>query len=535
VKASLRDGGGPPRGPRRPPCWPRGRTIVYSAAWDGGPLELYTKRVGDRESRRHGLQGARVLSVSRSGELAVQLLPAGAPLAYYLWGDGTLARVPLAGGTPRELVKDVQSADWSPDGTQLAVSRWVEGKGVYRVEYPVGVVLYQSENRIIVVRVSPAGDRVAFLESISLAQTNTQQLHVVDRSGRDRVLTEGWGMAGIAWSPTGREIWNDIYDRDAQRAIRAVTLSGKVRPLLRFGGSEGSLSDVSVGGQALLVEGHGRHVIFGTPPGARGERNLSWNDDSSAVDLSRDGKTLLFTELLSGGGRSYGTSMRSMDGSPAVRLGDGYGVALSPDGRWALAFTAGGAALEFNLLPTGAGEARHLSEGLPAVFYGADWLPDSRSFVFSGSSSGGPARLYVQDIDGGAPRLLRDDDLTEPVISSDGSMLAAFDAYGQVMMAPLAGGDVRPVPGVEDGERPLEWRADGRTLYVYREDRLPVEVFEVDVATGTRRPVKEIALRGLSGVDPPHVVLALTPDAAGYAYSYRLALDELYLVTGLGR
>jgi hypothetical protein len=47
--------------------------------------------------------------------------------------------------------------------------------------------------------------------------------------------------------------------------------------------------------------------------------------------------------------------------------------------------------------------------------------------------------------------------------------------------------------------------------------------------------VKEIALHGPASVDPPHVVLALTPDAAGYAYSYRLALDQLDLVSGLGR
>ena len=125
---------------------PDGQTIAYSAAWDGGPLELYTRRTEDMDSRPFGLQRARVLSISRSGELAVQLLAAGSAMGVYPYVPGTLARIPIAGGTPRELLEQTESADWSPDGSELAVSRWVEGK--CRLEYPIGHVLYESEKRI---------------------------------------------------------------------------------------------------------------------------------------------------------------------------------------------------------------------------------------------------------------------------------------------------------------------------------------------------------------------------------------------------
>ena len=511
---------------------PDGQTIAYSAAWDGAPLELYTKRLTDRESRPVGLPRARVLSISRSGEVAVQLLPAGASNAFFTSPAGTLARVPLAGGTPREMLEETLSADWSPDGSELAVSRWVGG--TCRLEYPIGQVLYESEQRIPVVRVSPRGDLVAFLEQVSVALSHTARLRVVNRSGQSRTLFEGWGATGIAWAANGDEIWIDEFGSAGARSVRAVTLSGQSRLLVQLGGTELSLADVSGDGRALVIQGHGRHVIYALPPGEERERNLSWRHDSTLVDMSRDGRTLLLTEILSGGGRSFGTSIRATDASPAVRLGDGYGYALSPDGRWALAFTGGGPSLEFVLWPTGAGEKMRLAEGLPAEFHGATWLPDSRAFVFSGSSPGETARLYRQDTAGGSPRPVTEEgvDLTFPVVSPDGTKAAAIDVYGGVVVASLDGGDVRPLPGAEEGEIAIQWSVNGQALYVYRPDRLPAEIFALDVASGDRRLVRELALPGITGVDG-NVIVALTPDARSYAYSFRRPLDELYLAEGL--
>jgi len=513
---------------------PDGQTIAYSAAWDGGPLELFTTSTSDREPRPFGLSRARVLSISRSGELAVQLLASDAAPAFYPFPPGTLARVPLAGGTPREMAEHTESADWSPDGSALAVSRLVDKK--YRLEYPIGRVLYESPQRIPIVRVSPGGDRVAFLEEVWMAGRlfNTRWLSVVDRAGRKLALYEGWGTTGIAWAASGREIWLDTFEGVGARGIRAVSLSGKSRLVLQLAGSEGVLADLSRDGRALFLESHARHVIFGLAPGESHERNLSWRDESTAIDLSRDGRTLLFNEIFSGGGRSFGTSIRSTDGSPAVRLGEGYSVALSPDGRWALAFGREGPSLFFDLLPTGAGERRRIAQGLPAEFLGAAWLPDSRRFVFSGASSGESARLYLQDIEGGPPRPLTEDgvELTGPVASPDGLTIAAVDGDGEIVLAPMGGGDLRRVPGVEVGETPIQWRADGRALYLYRPERLPVLIDEVDVVSGRRRRLREIVVPDVTGVHT-HLIVVLTPDARAYAYSYYRNLNELQLVEGL--
>lgn len=89
---------------------PDGQSVIYSAAWDGKPVEPFIMRIGGPESRPLGLPSAGVLAVSSAGELAVSLG------CEFNWAEcrGTLARMPLAGGAPRELLEDVFYADWSP-------------------------------------------------------------------------------------------------------------------------------------------------------------------------------------------------------------------------------------------------------------------------------------------------------------------------------------------------------------------------------------------------------------------------------------
>jgi Tol biopolymer transport system component len=70
--------------------------------------------------------------------------------------------MPVDGGAARDVLEDVQEADWSPDGTELAVVRWVNGQN--QLEYPVGKVLYKSAGHLNHPRISPKGNRVAFMD-----------------------------------------------------------------------------------------------------------------------------------------------------------------------------------------------------------------------------------------------------------------------------------------------------------------------------------------------------------------------------------
>ena len=337
-------------------CWtarvaPDGQTIVYGAAWNGGPIQIYSTRPEIPESVPLPLPPANVLAISPSGEMAISLgaRPAGAFLT-----AGTLARSTLAGGGPREILESVQAADWAADGASLVVLRTVAGKS--RIEFPMGKTVVEVPSGYLShPRVSPGGDLVAYLEH-PMRGDDGGVVAVVDRNGTRRVLSAGWvTVRGLAWSPDGREVWFTAAASGGSRALHAVTLAGRRRLVLRAPGAL-TLHDISREGRVLLARESSKEGIVGLPPGSDRERDLSWHDWSRPVDITADGTAVLFDETGEGGGSGYAVYLRTTDGSAAVRLGDGHALALSPDGKWALS-TPHRTPAELVLLPTGAGGA----------------------------------------------------------------------------------------------------------------------------------------------------------------------------------
>ena len=179
-----------------------GQTVVYSAAWEGRPVESFTTRTDGPESRPLELPSAAgVLGVSSAGEL---LLTLGCELN---WGEcrGTIARMPLEGKAPREIVDDADYADWNPEGTNFLIVRGLEGR--YRLEYPIGKVLYETAGWITHPRFSPKGDRIAFLNHPTLGN-NDGSVEMVDLNGHKTTLAAGLkGLKGLAWSLSSEEVW----------------------------------------------------------------------------------------------------------------------------------------------------------------------------------------------------------------------------------------------------------------------------------------------------------------------------------------
>jgi eukaryotic-like serine/threonine-protein kinase len=509
---------------------PDGQALVYGAAWAGAPVQVFAGRLGSPESRPLGFAGAEVLAVSAAGEMALSIerRRIGTFVA-----TGVLARVPLAGGAPRSLQEDVQAAEFAPDGS-LAVVRSVGGRN--RLEFPIGTVLYETAGWVSHPRFSPAGDRIAFLDH-PVWGDDGGHVTVVDLKGHADTVSRNWGsLQGLAWPPRGREVWITGTRTGAARALVAVGLDGRERVIARMAGVL-TLHDVSREGRALLSHHDQRREIVARAPGTDSEHDLSWLDYCFPSDLSDDGSTVYFAENGEGGGPGYSVYLRRTDGAaPAVRLGGGAAMALSPDGRFALAsrnFTSDEPQLM--LIPTGTGEQRALPRG-GVNTQAASFFPDGRRVLLAGGAPGRPTRTWIQDLAGGDPRPLTADgtrfQLSARPVSPDGRTAVVQDAEGRHVLVPTDGGPPRPVAGLDAAEQPLRWSADSRSLFAYRPGQVPARVFRLDVASGRREPWLTLAPADLSGVLAVGPVL-LTPEGRAYVYGYRRTLSDLYAVSGL--
>lgn len=506
-----------------------GGLVVYSAEWNGDTREIFSTSQGGPGQRGLDVRDATVAGISSNGEMAIVLHPR------FLRGyveSGTLAIAPLGGGAPREITTGVQEADWSPDGGSLAIVREVNGRS--RVEYPAGHVLYETGGWVSHLRVSPKGDRIAFIDH-PIPADDSGAIAIVDQAGQRRILSAGWSSAqGLAWAPGGDEVWFTAAASGNSRALHATDLRGRVR-VIRRGIAKLRLHDIARDGRILVTEESTRVGVMALPPGETRERDLSWLDWSIARDLSRDGRLLLINESGEGGGAHYGIYLRRTDGSPAMHLADGSGMAISPDGSLVLATRPGaeGQPASLVLLPTGPGEPRVLPRVSTRYQQWGTWFPDGQRVVFAGNEPGKGSRVYVQDVRSGLPRAITPEGVylaSSHPLSPDTAMIAAIGPDQVPALFPIDGGPARKVPGTTAGEVPIHW-ADAHALLVWQRGEAPARIYRVDIATGERTLWKQLMPADPTGV---HEILriVMAADAPAYAYSYTRELSALHVGTG---
>ncbi|HEY3155683.1 MAG TPA: protein kinase [Candidatus Eisenbacteria bacterium] len=503
-----------------------GHSVTYSARWDGNPSAIFSSDLKAPGSLPVvAPPQTYLLAVSRSNELAILLRFAGRP---HDMAVGTLARM-SPGGAPREILDNVAAADWSPDGSTLAVVRVVENR--YRLEYPIGTMLYESPGWISYIRVSPDGRTVAFLDHPSFPDDRGSVM-VAGAHGLARGLRADFASgAGVAWSPRGDEVWYSAASLGSSRSIHAVDLKGRVRTVTSLPGSA-RVQDISPSGEVLVTSDSLSAGIRGRAPGESTERDLSWLDWSIPTAISRDGRTLLFSEQGEGGGPHYAVCIRGMDGSPPILLGEGQNEDLTADGKWALVTRFWLRPPELVLLPTGAGQPRTLPPtGLENVA-NVDIFPSGKRILVVGNEPGHAVRGYVRDLEGGALRPLTPEGIfVRPNSISPDERWVAGGRESQIY--PIEGGSPRAIAGKLSNEVVLGWDAAGSAVYVGATGAPPpLETYRVDLATGKR----ESWARFQGPEDRAGIQIGLRTigtDGHTYAYTYSRTLSELFLARGL--
>ena len=501
---------------------PGGRDVVYSGAFDGQPMQLYAASAGSVESRPLGFSQADVFGISRARELALALRLRPGPSSYVRMG--TLARVPLAGGSPRELVENVQFADWA--GDDLALIRQERGK--YRLELPPGRVLAETDGWFSHVRVSPKGDAVAFIEHGLYYGDDRGNVVVLDRKGTRRFSSAEYASAqGLAWR--GTEVWFTASD-GIGRSLRAISEVGAERVVLTAPATL-LLYDIAEDGKVLLGRSSARAGLVGRSDDGS-ERDLSWLDYSIATGLSADAGLFSFFEAGEGGGAAGSAYVRKLDGTPAIKLGQGYAWDLSRDGKLAVLFTPTLPG-RLRLVPTGVGETATLDLSALERISGARFL-DGKVLIVSGNLKGHGAQLFRAD---GAslvpftPEGMGSVFYTVAPVSPDGKRVLAQAAGDSYAVHAIDGKSPPLQLPLSQAERPQGW-AGPDAIYVHRPRELPQRIDRLELSSQRRERVAEFSPSDRAGVEQVGPVFV---DGRGRVvlYGYVRTLDELYVVEGL--
>ena len=512
---------------------PDGRTVVYDSTTDGKPTELFSTRTDTIEAQPLHIP-ASLLSISSTGEMAVTLDTLFDPK---FTPTGRLARVPLGGGSTRELLDAVTDADWTPDGSAVAVSRQVGHH--FQLEFPPGKTLYQSDGYISDLCFSPAGDRIAFVDHTILGD-DRGTVEVVDLQGNRKALTREFStIQGLAWPSKGNEIWFTSAVNSEPSSMRAVSLDGKER-LLLSSPIKLKLQDVSQTGAVLLsVEDYrDQQILSDTQTGK--VRDVSSFPFQITQAFSHDGKMLLLNTYVTGATNDYNLYTQRTDGSTPALIGQGAGLSFSFDGKWVLALDPTNLR-HMRVIPTGVGEALTLSAPPGMEYIGAAWVPGGKHLVILVQAPGHALATYIQDLETGSVRQVGKEGrylwtVGEQGIASaspDGKAFIATDGEKRYWVQPMDGGEASEIKGLSAGDLPLEWHNGSENIFFERITGTDSsEIYDLNLATGNSKlwshftPTDKTAMVAMR-----HPII--TQDGAHVLYVVQRIFSTLFVAKGI--
>jgi DNA-binding winged helix-turn-helix (wHTH) protein len=496
--------------------------IIYTARWRPGERATYLLDLKDTTSRVLPFVSGTLEGLSSRGDLLFASTNPSRPNPVSI-----LSSVPVAGGSPQILAKQVSVADFDRTGRRMAIVR--ESNAISSVEFPPGHVIYKSTGWISSLRVAPCGSIVAFVEH-PVSDDDGGHVRIARSDGTSRLMTGEWSsIDGLAWSPSSNEIWFTASKLGDGRSLYAVSEKGSAR---RISNSPLALRilDVSNSGRALVSLDDYRVTMMAALLGTSVETDLSKFDFSFVEDISSDGKLVLFTEGGAAGGQHYTAFVYNQQTHETMRVGPGRGVALSPDKKSVLIIDPKNRGL-LTLMPLGSGQPRTI----PGDGFQYEWArfagPDGKKLLVGGSYSGSPAMVAMQLIDNGRPVKLEGIPyMDHAAVSRDGLRLAGLISNGGPVAVDLSTGKLlsRIPPSISI---PVAWSSDDRSLYMLSLTGAPGDVRRINLETGQTELWKSLGPQDVTGFLGLANLVAV-PEIGTYAYSAAWDLSRMYVVDG---
>ncbi len=496
--------------------------VVYTARWRPGERGTYLLDLTDGNSRILPFVSGTLEAVSSRSDLlfaSAKSLRANSASA--------LLRVPIAGGKAQIIAEQSNAADLDRSGQKLAIVR--QNGSASSVEFPPGHVIYKSAGWISSLRIAPCGTVLAFLEH-PISDDDAGYVRIARLNGTSRLMTGEWSsIDGLAWSPSGGEIWFTASKTGGARSLYAVSDKAVLR---RISNSPLSLRvlDISTSGRTLVSLDNYRVTMMAALPGSAGEADLSKYDFSFVEDISSDGKLVLFTEGGDGGGRHYTAFVYNQQSHETLRVGAGRGVALSPDGKSVLLIDPEDRSM-LTLMPIGASQPKKIS-GAGFQYQWARFAGrDGKMLLVGGSYGENPLITATQRVDHGKPTKLDFVPYMDHVaVSRDGLRLAGVTPNGDCVAVDVTTGKLQnAIP--RSAAVPVAWSADGQSLFVLSSAGVPGDVLRVNVKTGEWALWKSVGPKEVTGFVGLANAVAV-PELNAYAYSAAWELSRLYVVDG---
>jgi eukaryotic-like serine/threonine-protein kinase len=515
-----------------------GNSVLYSAAWEDSPVELFTSRSDSVESRSLAPKTL-LAAVSSKNQLAVLLEPRMLAAGTISLADGTLAVLPLEGGAPRPVLQHVNYADWTPDGSELAVIRAVPGVSVIanQLQFPIDTTIYTpSRGWISHVRFSPDGKNLAIQEHVPSGDDG--KLVILSRTGKKIAESPHYGsINSLAWV-SNDEVWFTATPGDDSRSVHGMNLRGQIRDIYRAP-EDLTIYDVAADGRVLLTGDNSHLLLMGGMAGSP-DKDLTWLGWSLAAAISDDGSTVLFSESGPAVGGKGVAFVRKLDrNSPALALGDGLPTAISPDGNW-VATLDETVPPNVVLLPTGVGKPVQLTANGWEYTRSMHWMPDSSALVVNAVEPGHKPRVYLIDVKSKKIQPVLPEGIRGGLPSPDGKLLLGSDGDTRKIYT-LKGNEVGTVVQVSESGAKLpqldarelidRWTKDGKSLFIWNYEGVP-RLDRLEIASGKRVSMYSIIPPDSSGIVNFTYCRASADGKAHVCSAHRL-LSDLFVVNGL--